>query len=92
MHRTDGGLFVVGQSEKITLRVLRIGRPVGLRRFDLAKSSDFSDPDAVILGSERGRFIKLGLQTVGHEVFAVALHPILAVGEILQIGPDLRCS
>ncbi len=89
MHGIDGGLFVVGQSEKITLRVLRVGLFVGLRGFDLAQGTNLSDPNVAILGRERAGFVELGLQTIGHEVFAVALNLILAVGEILQTGPDL---
>src|SRR2546430_1538255 len=86
------GLFVVGQAEKITLRVLRVRRVVRLRGFDLAKGMDFSDPNVAVLGRERGGLVELGLQTVGDEVFFVALHPILAVSEVLQIGPNLRRS
>src|SRR6266446_2596539 len=83
VHGMDGGLFVVGQSEKITLRVLRVGRCVGERGFDLAQGTNLRDPNVAILGRERAGFVELGLQTIGHEVFAVALNPILAVGEIL---------
>src|SRR6266446_2179667 len=77
------------QSEKITLRVLRVGRFVGERGFDLAQGTNLSDPNVAILGRERAGFVELGLQTIGHEVFAVALNLILAVGEILQTGPEL---
>src|SRR6202790_1101632 len=63
VHGIDGGLFIVVQSEKITLRVLRVGCLVGLRGFDLAKGTDFSDPDLALVGRERGGFVELGLQT-----------------------------